>query len=318
LSGLFVRWEVCYLKKALCGLRDSHRLRQRYLLKFLAEDAGTRVLVSDRGVLKWAWRGMERLMAMHVGDVLFTPLRQKPTRSSFDWCGQSLTSLVARSQFRFDAHAEAVTMHQGDFARAVPAKYGAANLKPEATPRRVGDPPPEPFDGSATNRSSLEFSMFMGDMTWLMRTSPRLAFAVQDLAKFVQNPGLQHSAASRRVLAQLRKDPGQGSIFHGSETVLNQSHPHRHALIVMTDSGFSRKGAKAASGCSVLMNGAALYHAAWRQTTVSQTSAEAEAKAAALVFEVLSVVAPLWSEIAGAERPAVRVFIDNKAAKKQF
>jgi hypothetical protein len=32
---------------------------------------------------------------------------------------------------------------------------------------------------------------------------------------------------------------------------------------------------------------------------------------------VLSVVVPLWSEIAGPARPAVRVFIDNKAAKKQ-
>jgi hypothetical protein len=73
----------------------------------------------------------------------------------------------------------------------------------------------------------------------------------------------------------LRKDPGQGLTFHGSGTVLNQSYPHRHALIGMTDSGFSHKGAKAVSGCSVLMNGAALYHVARRQTTVSQTSAEA-------------------------------------------
>jgi hypothetical protein len=53
----------------------------------------------------------------------------------------------------------------------------------------------------------------------------------------------------------------------------------------MTDSEFSRKGAKVASGCSVLINGAALYHVARRQTTVCQKSAEAETKVAALVFE---------------------------------
>jgi len=99
--------------------------------------------------------------------------------------------------------------------------------------------------------------------------------------------------------------------------VLNQSYPHWHALIGMTDSGFSHKSAKAVSGCSVLMNGAALYHVARRQTTVSQTSAEAEVKATALMSEALSAVVPLWSEIAGAGHPAVRVFIDNKAAKKQ-
>jgi hypothetical protein len=50
--------------------------------------------------------------------------------------------------------------------------------------------------------------------------------------------------------------------------VLNRSYPHRHALIGMTDSGFSHKGAKAVSGCSVLMNGTALYHVSRRQTTV--------------------------------------------------
>ena len=55
------------------GLRDSPRLWQRFLLKFLAEDVGARVLVSDRNVLKWAWRGMTLLMVVHVGDVLFTP-----------------------------------------------------------------------------------------------------------------------------------------------------------------------------------------------------------------------------------------------------
>lgn len=316
---------VGHLRKALYGLRDSPRLWQRFLLKFLAEDVGARVLVSDRNVLKWAWRGMTLLMVVHVDDVLFTPSTReihmeflRVVRSKFTITGgEEMVSKFCGYQFRFDAHAETITMHQEDFARALLTKYGATDWKPEATPLRVGDPPLEPFGGSATDRSSLEFAMFIGDMTWLTRTNPRLAFAVQDLAQFVQNPGPDHFLAARRVLAHVRKDPGKGLTFHGSETVLNQSYPHRHALIGMTDSGFSHKGAKAVSGCSVLMNGAALYHVARRQTTVSQTSAEAEAKAAALVSEVLSSVVPLWSEIAGAEHPAVRVFIDNKAAKKQ-
>jgi hypothetical protein len=50
------------------------------------------------------------------------------------------------------------------------------------------------------------------------------------LAQFVQNPGPQHFAAARRVLAHLRKDPGKGLTFHGSDTVHNQSYPQRRAL----------------------------------------------------------------------------------------
>jgi hypothetical protein len=97
--------------------------------------------------------------------------------------------------------------------------------------------------------------MFIGDITWLTRANPRLAFAVQDLAQFLRNPGPQHFAAARRVLAHLRKDPSQGRAFPGSGTVLNQSYPHRHAPIGMMDSGFSHKGAKAASGSSVCHGG---------------------------------------------------------------
>ena len=86
--------------------------------------------------------------------------------------GDEPVSKFCGYQFRFDVHAETVTMHQEDFARAVLTKYGATNWKPEATPLRVGDPPLEPFHGSATDRSSLEFAMFIGDMTWLTRTNP--------------------------------------------------------------------------------------------------------------------------------------------------
>jgi len=65
--------KVGRLKKALYGLRDSPRLWQRFLLKFLVEDIGARALVSDRNVIKWSWCGMTLLMVIHVDDVLFTP-----------------------------------------------------------------------------------------------------------------------------------------------------------------------------------------------------------------------------------------------------
>jgi len=65
------------------------------------------------------------------------------------------------------------------------------------------------------------------------------------------------------------------------------------------------------------MNGAVIFHVSRRQTTVSQTSAEAEVKAAALITEALMAIVQLWSGIAGAVHPVVRVPIDNKAAKRQ-
>jgi hypothetical protein len=88
-------------------------------------------------------------------------------------------------------------------------------------------------------------------------------------------------------------------------------------MIVMVDSGFSHKGCKAVSCVSVLMNGAVILHISRRQSTVSMTTTEAEVKAAAMAAEVIASVVPLWSEIAGAMHPPVRVCIDNKGAKTQ-
>ena len=152
---------------------------------------------------------------------------------------------------------------------------------------------------------------------WLTRTNPRLSFVAQDLSQFATNPGPQHVSAAIRVLVHIHSNPGTELTFHGTDGVLNQSFPHRKTLIGMCDSDFSHKGAKAVSGCSVLMNGAVIFHVSRRQTTVSQTSAEAEVKAAALITEALMAIVQLWSEIAGAVHPMVRVLIDNKAAKRQ-
>jgi|AntAceMinimDraft_5_1070358.scaffolds.fasta_scaffold75817_3 hypothetical protein len=60
-------------KKALYGLRDSLRLWQWYLLKFLAGKVDARVLVSERNAIKWRWCGILPLMVMHVEEVFFTP-----------------------------------------------------------------------------------------------------------------------------------------------------------------------------------------------------------------------------------------------------
>ena len=148
-------------------------------------------------------------------------------------------------------------MHHEDFARAVLVKYGAEKFKPVDTTMKVGAPPLEPWDGTASDRGTLEFAIVMGDLTWFTRCKPRprLAFAAQDLARFSHNPSPLHVEAARRVHAHVYLNPGRGLVFHGFDAVLNAVYPHRHTIITMFDSGFSHKGYKAVSCVSVLMNG---------------------------------------------------------------
>jgi len=314
------------LKKALYGLRDSPRLFSIHLRKFLTSEAvGVQLLSSDRNVFKWSFQGETMMGCIHVDDVLFAPsggvIREEFLRRvqlSFEITGgQAPVEKFCGYEFRYDKGAQTITMHQESFARAVLEKYDMLGVKPVDTPMKVGETPLEPWTGIATDRQTFDYAMFVGDLTWLTRTNPRLAFSAQDLSQFVANPGPDHVAAARRVLAHIKLDTGRGLTFHGSSTVLDQSYPHRNAIIGMVDSGFSHKGVKAVSGVTVMMNGAAIVHISRRQATVSNTSTEAEVKAAALMAEVLSAVVPLWSELAGARHPAVRCMIDNKGAKRQ-
>jgi len=313
------------LNKALYGLRDSPRLWAIHLRKFLTSDVvGVQLLTSDRNVFKWSFQGETLMGCIHVDDVLLAPSGDairleflRRVKSCYNITGgDGLVKKFCGYEFRYDATAQTITMHQESFVRAVLDKYETVGVKPMDTPMLVGATPLEPWTGVATDRQAFDYAMFIGDLTWMTRTNPRLAFVAQDLSRFVTNPGPDHVIAARRVLAHLKSDPGRGLTFHGSSTVLNQSYPHRHLLTGMTDSGFSHKGQKAVSGVTVLMNGAAILHVSRRQATVSNSSTEAEVKAAALLAEVLASVVPLWSELAGARHPAVRCMIDNKGAKK--
>lgn len=141
--------------------------------------------------------------------------------------------------------------------------------------------------------------MFIGDLHWATRTSPRLAFCATALSSFVQNPGPPHVKAARRVLEHMAGTLGQGITYHGSAKIADSVYPHRNKLIGATDADFSHEGFKSISGITVMMNGGAIVHSARRQSSVSMTSTEAEVKAAGLLAPTLEYVVSLWFELAG-------------------
>ena len=119
------------------------------------------------------------------------------------------------------------------------------------------------------------------------------------------------------MFAHVRQNSGRGLVFHGSDAMLNLVYTHRHTTITICESGLPHRECKAISRVLVLMNEAAIFHISRRQSTLSTASTEAEVKAASMAAEVYAPLAPLWSEIAGAMHPSVRVCIDNNGAKKQ-
>ena len=126
-----------------------------------------RILVADRNVFKG--RGTANLCWPHATSVTSCFPRPSPgfMPSTFAAFGPALRSQARRScfcgyKFRFDGRAQAIEMRQGDIARAVLVKYGAEDLKQMDTPMKVGAPPLEPWDGTASDRETPEFAFFCG------------------------------------------------------------------------------------------------------------------------------------------------------------
>ena len=153
--------------------------------------------------------------------------------------GEERVKVFCGVEFRYDDEARTITIHQAEFERNMLTKYDAWSLKPVETPKKVGQGPLDPFDGTSSEESRLDFMMFVGDLHWITKTNPRLSFSALELSHFVANPGPVHLAAARRVLANIRGNIGQGITFHGSSAVLHECYDHRHALLGASDSDFS-------------------------------------------------------------------------------
>jgi len=342
------RAKVAHMKKNLYGLPQAGKAWQDYLMKWLTEeldfptpgaekDAHCRLFINDRNLFEWKWQGHKLYAAAHVDDLLFAAsspeiriefvrrLRQRFRMTG----GEEEASEFCGIEIRRDWEKQTVTLHQEKFARQMMEKYAVMDAHDKKTPFKVsdkkmepwdgmdGEPKLEAWDGEPTEIDVFDYMGFLGELSWYSRTNPGLAFAVHELAQFMQRPGPAHVAACQHVLRYIRGNLSAGLTYHGSDEVLNQSYPHRHKLILTGDADFPHNGSKATSGAAVLMNGAAIAWKVRRQTTVSQNTTEAEVKAMCPGVEMIRGLTDLWSEFTSETHGRVRTMVDSQAAQAQ-
>ena len=316
---------VGHMKRNLYGLVDAGRTFQEFLIEWMINELGARLYINDRNIFEWSFGGETMRGAIHVDDVLYTSsgpvvrrefLRRIRERFKItgdeedveDFCGMEI---------RRDRAAKTITMHQEKFGRKMMDKYDVWGERTETVPYNVSGPELVRFTGEATEREQFDYCMAIGDLLWYSRTNPGLMWRAHDLAQFMQCPGPDHVVAAKRAFRYILGRLGKGITYHGSDEVLKYPYDHRNKIILSTDASFYHAGALATSGAAAFMNGGAIACKVRRQTTTSNTTAEAEVKACSVGMEMILALTDLHGEMTHVQHGTVRTIIDSVGAKAQ-
>jgi len=295
------------------------------LIEWLINDLGARLYINDRNMFEWSFGGQTMRGALHVDDVLYTssgPVVRREflrlVRGRFkitgdedeaeDYCGMEI---------RRDRAAKTITMHQEKFGRKMMDKYKIWGERVERVPYKVSGPELVRYTGEATEREQFDYCMAIGDLLWYSRTNPGLMWRAHDLAQFMQCPGPDHVDAAKRAFRYILGRLGKGITYHGSDEVLKHPYDHRNKIIISTDASFYHAGCLATSAAAALMNGGAISCKVRRQTTASNTTAEAEVKACSVGMEMLLALTDLHGEMTHVQHGSARCIVDSVSAKSQ-
>ena len=317
---------VGHMRRNLYGLVDAGRTFMHFLSKWMQDEMGVRFYINERCAFEWEWERQTLRGVLHVDDLLFA-VSKDAIRAEFRrrllarfkiTGGEEEATKFCGIEIRRDWTAKTITLHQETFARKLMDKYAVWGDHIESTPWPVSGDSLQPSDVEATESELFDYMCVVGDLTWYSRTNPGLTWRASDLARFMQRPGKEHVDAARHVLRYIKGNLGAGLTYHGSKAVLHESYDHTNKLIAACDASFPHDGEYATSGTLVMMNGAAIAWKVRRQTTVSNTTTEAEVKACSLCVEMVRALTDLHGEMVHMPHGTVRTMIDSSGAESQI
>lgn len=205
---------VCRLNKALYGLKQSAREWQIFWGNTL-KNYGLVQLKSDTSV--YVLPEPLTIIIVYVDDMLVISPSVKHIARLYEQLNQevSLTNLGPASTFlgieiRRERPKRSMALTQKAYTGKILERFTKTTLKGSPNPSQLGvrlEPNPE----KALPKEIEEYQQEIGSLMYLMtKTRPDLAYSVGLGARFMSNPGPEHTKALNRIWAYLVKNPDLG------------------------------------------------------------------------------------------------------------
>ena len=301
--------EVCLLKKAIYGLKQSPRA---WFHKFsqLLFSYGFVSTVSDPTVMRKPTPHGCVILAVYVDDINITGSDDAEVAATKAYLAQHFVTRDLSPPRYFLGLEIAyrpgqMSICQRKYVLDLLEETGMMGCKPASSPMEQN------VDWWDNATALLEdaglYRRLVGKLIFLTVTRPDISYAVSVLSQFMQAPRSIHLEGVYRLLAYLKRAPRKGLLYR------RQGHLHIEAY---SDSGFAgdKEDRKSHGGYATYVGGNLVTWRSQKQSIVSRSSAEAEYRAMADTTAEMLWLRSLLTELGFPPEGPMQMHCDNMAA----
>ncbi|KAI3808433.1 hypothetical protein L1987_24384 [Smallanthus sonchifolius] len=269
--------KVYKLDKALYGLHQAPRAWYETLSTHLLDNGFTRGAI-DQTLFKRKDGADTIMVQIYVDDIIFGSTNPRLCKE-FEEVMRSKFEMSSMGEMKFflglqvDQSESGILIHQEKYVKEILTKFKMTESHPYKTPVEVRHCLSPDLDGESVDQHL--YRSMIGSLLYLTASRPDIMFAVCLCARFQANPKLSHLIAVKRILRYLKHKPKLG-LWYPKTNLFD--------LVAYSDSdygGCNLDRKSTSGGCQFLGNRLISWQCK-KQTTVSQSTAEAEYIAAAL------------------------------------
>ena len=291
--------KVLRVKGALYGLKQSSHVWGRMFEGFMLK-AGFKQCVMDTCIFTRGEGQSRIILGIHVDDQAIIGPNPKVIQAfkqemAKEFRMKDLGELkhILGVEVKRDRRNRVLTLSQGSYVRQVLERYGMSECNPTKLPLSPGTQFSQDDEPTLTPSPEIitEFRGKMGSLIYAMKqTRVDIAYTVGVLAKHMSNPGTAHIKALHQLLRYLKGTRDFGLTFVGKD---------RLEIRGYCDASWNScsMSGKSVTGWVTTVGGTALSWKSQKQSTVAQSTAEAEYIAACSVSKECCYLKSLLFEL---------------------
>ncbi|KAJ9544616.1 hypothetical protein OSB04_024323 [Centaurea solstitialis] len=262
---------VCKLRKALYGLHQAPRAWYDTLSSYLLENKFERGVIDKTLFIKRTKTDM-LLVQIYVDDIIFGSTKEDMCKEFEELMHKkfkmsSMGELTFFLGLQVKQKRDGIFINQSKYVATMLQKFGMNDAKPASTPMETHKHLTADVEGEEVDVH--QYRSMIGSLMYLTASRPDIMFAVCVCARFQVRPNESHLHAVKRIFKYLKGQPKLG-LWYPYENSFD--------LVAYTDSdyGGANLDRKSTSGGCQFLGGRLVSWQCKKQTTVSQSTTEAE------------------------------------------